>query len=58
MELKPSKHEVKKSNYSDTWLVNLQVGNKLLGVTVAQTEEIAIQEWKKAKNKYSRNKRR
>lgn len=50
--MKPTKHEVKKSNYSDTWLVNLQVKNKLLGITVAKTEEQAIQEWKKAKEKY------
>lgn len=51
--MKPSKNQVKKSICSDTWLVNLQVGKKLLGITVAETEEKAIQEWKKAKNKYT-----
>lgn len=35
----PGKHEVKKSTHSDVWLVNLQIKNKLLGITVAETEE-------------------
>lgn len=35
--MKPTKHEIKKNPHSNIQLVNLQIGNKLLGVTVAPT---------------------
>lgn len=35
--MKPTKHEIKKNPHSNVWLVNLQIGNKLLGVTVVPT---------------------